>query len=332
MRSTLAWLPALIALAGTGCLLTTDLGGLAESRPTGDASAPTEGGPAADARASSADADADASDAAADAPAACDLDKPFNARVPLGNVNTERSEGGPRLSPDELTLYFESDRAGGPGQSDIWVTTRASRAAPFAAPTLLANVNAAGDEYTATALPNGLALALASNRDGDFAVFLATRPTTSAPFGAPAKIAALDTPSIDAHPAFTPAGDALYFTSNRPGGAGGLDLYRAESGADGFGAPVRLAELSGPTDDITPVVAADELSIIFSREVGAKHDIFIARRASRAAPWLAPQRMDDVSTDDDEYSGWMSPDSCRLYLYARGSGGNLDIFVADRSR
>ena len=41
-------------------------------------------------------------------------------------VNSSSQDFSPDISPDGLSLYFGSDRPGGSGTYDIWVTTRAS--------------------------------------------------------------------------------------------------------------------------------------------------------------------------------------------------------------
>lgn len=53
---------------------------------------------------------------------------PWSAPKNLGPiVNTEHAEYSSFLSPDGLTLFFASDRPGGMGGMDIWVTTRDRR-------------------------------------------------------------------------------------------------------------------------------------------------------------------------------------------------------------
>lgn len=42
----------------------------------------------------------------------------------LGNLNTSESEATPFLASDNKTLYFASDRAGGEGNFDIWMSKR----------------------------------------------------------------------------------------------------------------------------------------------------------------------------------------------------------------
>ena len=55
-----------------------------------------------------------------------DTEDPWSKPVNLGSViNTADNEGGPALSRDGTTLYFHSDRPGGAGLLDLYMTTRA---------------------------------------------------------------------------------------------------------------------------------------------------------------------------------------------------------------
>ena len=68
----------------------------------------------------------------------------WSAPVNLGPpINTAANEMNAALSPDELSLYFVSTRAGGFGGADIWVSRRTSLDGPWGEPQNLgANVNA----------------------------------------------------------------------------------------------------------------------------------------------------------------------------------------------
>jgi Tol biopolymer transport system component len=60
---------------------------------------------------------------------------PFGAPSSLGPVvNSSANDGTPAFSPDGLTLFFSSDRPGGLGAFDLWMTTRASVSTPFSTP------------------------------------------------------------------------------------------------------------------------------------------------------------------------------------------------------
>ena len=49
-------------------------------------------------------------------------------------VNSSAFDGGPSISNDGLTLYFASERPGGLGEADLWVTTRPTISGPFGPP------------------------------------------------------------------------------------------------------------------------------------------------------------------------------------------------------
>ncbi|MBL7222904.1 MAG: DUF1080 domain-containing protein, partial [Candidatus Brocadiae bacterium] len=70
--------------------------------------------------------------------------EPANLGAPL---NTKDDEQSPSLSADGLTLVFQSNRAGGQGDFDLWMSTRAATTKPFGEPVNLGpSVNSgAGD-------------------------------------------------------------------------------------------------------------------------------------------------------------------------------------------
>jgi len=88
---------------------------------------------------------------------------PWGIPENLGSpVNTENSEDTPCLSTDGLSLYFASDRPDGgsnPSNSDIFVTTRATKDAPWGEPIKLGyNVNSNDYELTPFISPDNLSL------------------------------------------------------------------------------------------------------------------------------------------------------------------------------
>jgi hypothetical protein len=52
---------------------------------------------------------------------------PWSEPVRLNNVNSPQTDAGPYLSGDGMTLYFSSDRPGGMGGNDLWMSTRQRR-------------------------------------------------------------------------------------------------------------------------------------------------------------------------------------------------------------
>jgi hypothetical protein len=64
------------------------------------------------------------------------IDDPFGEAAPMNSINTPYGDSVPRLSKDQLTMFFVSTRPGGErdGVQDIWVATRASKSDEFSNP------------------------------------------------------------------------------------------------------------------------------------------------------------------------------------------------------
>jgi hypothetical protein len=71
-------------------------------------------------------------------------------------LNTPYLDGCPIQSPDGLSLYMASNRPGGLGLLDIWVSHRPSKDAPWGAPENLGEpVNSAADDFCPTPIAGG---------------------------------------------------------------------------------------------------------------------------------------------------------------------------------
>src|SRR5688572_21952424 len=82
-------------------------------------------------------------------------------------VNSPALEQNPAVSADGLSLYFQSDRPGGVGGVDIWVTRRASRSSPWEPPVNVGPpVNTPFFEASPSLSPDGHLLFIHSNRPG----------------------------------------------------------------------------------------------------------------------------------------------------------------------
>lgn len=68
------------------------------------------------------------------------------------------------------------------------------------------------------------------------------------------------------HPSLSADGDRLYFSSDRPGGLGGLDIYYVDKMGDDWGDPVNLGpEVNTEGDEVFPFIHADG-HLFFSTE------------------------------------------------------------------
>ena len=82
------------------------------------------------------------------------------------------------------------------------------------------------------------------------------------------------------HPSITPESNRLYFSSDRPGGQGGMDIYYVDKSGDDWGDPVNLGPaVNTEGDEIFPFIHADG-TLFFSsdsRDGLGKLDIYFTR-------------------------------------------------------
>jgi hypothetical protein len=163
---------------------------------------------------------------------------PWGDPVNLGPIiNTPSHAFAASISHDGLSLYFGSDRAGGSGSDDLWVTTRATTDDPWEEPVNLGTtVNGSTHDADPSISADGLALffsdyALAPYRPGGYGsadLWITTRPTISDPWNKPVNLGpTINSSYHDFAPSISADGSTLYFMSDRPGGYGLWDLWEA---------------------------------------------------------------------------------------------------------
>jgi len=160
------------------------------------------------------------------------VSSPWGTPVNLGpTVNSSGYDGCPSISEDGLMLTFNSDRPGGHGGWDVWVTTRATTNDAWGTPVNAGPVvNSSAQEHCTDIWSNGLLLFFVSERSGGFGrtdLWMTRRPTTSAPWGPPVHFGSpVNHSGLDHGPIASTDGSTFYFSSDRPGGSGSLDLWQ----------------------------------------------------------------------------------------------------------
>ena len=269
---------------------------------------------------------------------ACDPAGMFDAPVLLPGLSTAAgSEGAPRLTSDELELYFNAI-PGGATAADIYRAVRASTGESFGAPSAVIPLNTPQPELPPSLTGDGLTVVFSRvpSNEGRH-IFLSTRASRSAEFGAPAELANVNSATVtvnDSSPFITADGQELWFTSDRAGGVGSNDIFRAtrNNASSAFGNPIAVPELNTSADEALPALSADHLTIYFSsmRAGGAgSYDIWTAHRNSTSAAFSTPTRVPELSSAAGDLVGWLSPDNCRLY-FSSDRAGTFDIYVATR--
>jgi WD40 repeat protein len=213
-----------------------------------------------------------------------DRDSPFGPGTLLGNVNQSGTDVTPFLADGGLTLLLASDRFTAQGYNDLMVATRATLSDPFSTPTTIANVNSPGIELAPQLSTDGLRLYFSSdssNQGGaDRDIWLATRATRSASFSAPSRVPGLNSQSAEFGPSLNEDELEVFIASDRPGGEGSMDLWRATRATrgDAFGSPQNVSELNGGGYETDPRLSADGSELFFSSSRSGAQVLWSARR------------------------------------------------------
>lgn len=136
-------------------------------------------------------------------------------------VNSSYDDCGPCLSDDSLTLYFASNRPGGSGDFDLWVTTRKTTKDPWGQPVNLGPaVNGPYDDKHPSISADGLTLYFDSRRPDDFDligstdIYVTRRDSVNGDWSTPEPLWAINTPEDDeCSPDISSDGLTLYYDS-----------------------------------------------------------------------------------------------------------------------
>jgi hypothetical protein len=186
-------------------------------------------------------------------------------------VNGPSWEHKPSISPDGLSLYFPSNRQGGCGGLDLWVSSRLTTSEPWGDPVNLGPaVNSSAWDLSARVSADGLQLLFHSARSGGLGgedIWMSTRATKEAPWGAAVNLGApVNSSSNDGEAVLSADGLALFFNSDRGGGSGNYDLWmtRRRSASDPWGSPVNLGPwVNGPNVEWCGSLSADGSALYF---------------------------------------------------------------------
>ena len=267
-----------------------------------------------------------------------DWSEPIN----LGpNVNSTSMDRGPAISKDGLSLYFASNRPGGFGGEDIYVSQRDNRDGEWGpAVNLGPTINTSFNEQVPAFSRDGHLLFFASNRPGGFGgvdIWVSRRDHTHDDFDWQAAEnlgAGVNSVGQDEGPSYFENDDAgvpqLYFSggTTRPGGPG---IFVSEQAADGsFGPAVLVPELSGLGNTQRPSIRHDGLEIFLTNS----QDLWAATRDSVFDAWSEPINLGSpLNSALVDVQAYVSSDRETIFFASnRPSGGPTDIYMSTRTK
>ncbi len=184
--------------------------------------------------------------------------------------NSRRSDFAPMFNGDILYLTTTNEKVTGDNRSeitgqkksDIWMARKNEQGAWMRPEPVEGELNSEMDEGIVSFSPDGNTMYLTKARRSPTAntgVELFTSPRSDAKWGAPTKFEiSADTISSYGHPAVSPSGEYLYFTSDMSG-EGGKDIWRVNI-KERAGSLENLGpQINTPGDEVFPYMLTDSI-------------------------------------------------------------------------
>lgn len=262
---------------------------------------------------------------------------PVSATVDaVPQVNSAFSEIFPLLTPDGKNLIFTSNRSDDQYQiksatnfNDVYITGKSD--GEWTAPKKISTrINVKPSEIALSVSPDGKTLFLYYEEGGGD---IYTSSLENGEWSTPAPLNRFVN-----HPHYRESGACLshdgkklYFSSNRPGGRGGYDIYVCELGANGdWGRPSNLGSaINTRGDEEFPFLHGEGTTMYFSSNWGAtlgSHDIFMSTLED--GKWTTPANLGfPINTRGYEGNFILSADSKTGFLASRrGKTADTDIY------
>ena len=268
-------------------------------------------------------------------------------------VNSSSNEQNATLARDGLSLYFSSNRPGGSGPLDIWVSQRTCAdpndpACAWQAPVNLGSpINSAGADFAPNLSRDGHLLFFASNRGGGATdIFVSHRADPNDDFG-------WDDP-VPLGPGVNTAAaeQAPMYLQNAEDGSANLyfnrgalaqkqaDIYVAAVTRDGetLGPAQLVVELSDPSaNDAAVTIRADGRELMFwsprSGGLGGA-DLWVSTRQTVHDPWSPPVDLGaPLNSVSDDVTPSLSLDGRTLIFASNrlGGSGRNDLYMSTRT-
>ncbi len=257
-------------------------------------------------------------------------------------INSVYPDYGPIITPDEKYLYFTSKREGSTGGmkdrktdffEDIYFSehTDSGWTIPQA---LDSAINTDLHESCIAISADGTELYLYIDNDqykGDIfhSRMIGNTWTKPQPFSI-----MINTEHIENSMTLSQDGLTLFFSSNKPGGIGGKDIYMSKKKKNGgWETPQNLGyDINTEYDEEGPFLAADGKTMYFSSKGHAGmggYDLFKSVYDSASQKWSAPENLGYPinSTDDDIYFVLAGSGKYGYFASVKEDGmGDLDIY------
>lgn len=252
-------------------------------------------------------------------------------------INSTAHDYSPLITADGGALYFTSRRKGTMGEmkdatgqyfEDIYMARRIDDVWTNAV-NLGSPLNSRMHDATVGLNPDGSSMIIYRtdpvNMTGDLYEAKAHNGQWQAP---ELMTASINGKHHEPHASIAPGGDEIYFTSDRPGGFGGRDIYRIRRLPNGeWSLPLNLGpRVNTPHDDDAPFIHSDGVTLFFSSKGHAGMGGFDIFKTVLTDPdmngWSEAENMGyPLNTTGDDIYFSMSEDGQTGYFSSERAGG-----------
>lgn len=257
-------------------------------------------------------------------------------------VNSPYGDYSPVLTADQSTMIFTSRRAsstggktydGGRFFEDIYISRYINNEWSVAE-NIGAPINTEDNEASVGISPDGQEILIYKDDNGDGNIYSTTLNGDA--WSAPVKLNSNINSKHWEPSAFISAdGRAIYFSSNRPGGFGGRDIYTSMKTENGeWGKAVNMGKLINTEyDEDSPFIHPDGITLFYSsngNKTMGGFDILYSTLSEDGSKWQESVNVGyPVNSPDDDIFYVVSPDKTKAYYtsFKEGGFGEKDNYV-----
>lgn len=251
-------------------------------------------------------------------------------------INSAFSEHSPIYLKDKNLLIFTSSRYNsnsikyddGQYDEDIYYSKRINGV--WSSPILMTDFSTSDNEATSGLTANGSLLIYKDDDRGSIYISKFLNDNWQEPVKLPKPI---NTKHRETHASMTDDGSQIFFTSDRRGGFGGLDIWTSIKTSDGWSKPINLGDaINSSGDEESPNISADGKTLYFSSNGRAGYggyDIF-KTTVNNFGTWSLAENLGYPinSIDDDIFYSPIQSTNKAFYTSSRsGTKGESDIFI-----
>jgi outer membrane protein OmpA-like peptidoglycan-associated protein/tetratricopeptide (TPR) repeat protein len=262
-------------------------------------------------------------------------------------INSKFPDYAPVISADETVMVFTSRREGSTGKQvsmldgqyyeDLYISYKAN--GNWTPPRNIAEVNTDKHDACIALSPDGKQLFIyRDTRGGD--IYISTFDAIQNIWSKPQSLGDnVNTKYYEPSVSMTSDGNTIFFSSNRPGGLGGLDIYMSHKDSKGnWGPATNLgAPVNTPYDDDAPFIHADGQTLYFSSRGHAGMGGYDIYRSSfeENTKWSEPENLGyPINTAGEDSYFVLSADNRHGYYASakEGGQGEKDIYLISMPR